>query len=456
MAWYDYDETLVGVPPGQQPIRAVDAAVAVTHVDTGAVLAVRQGGADVSTVVTADGRATFQTTEPVCRVTALGESRTVMSSQAKIAVFPAGDTSVATLVNNPTSQTGAALSGTYEPLGAVAPVAADASQALLLAQGATYVDTALPLSAQVTFTKVGALFDTTDTGVDFPTIYWPWVLRVDTLIGAPLGAYYMWFSTDHGGVNGKIGLAYADDIAGPWTIHGEVYQDTVSGIETETPSVVWDYAAAEFVMFYHQGPVTGGVAGQVTLYATSPDGITWTRQGIAVDVHSGSDFPGSQHTGYLRPSRVGDRWLGYGLLIGTDSPRYALAYSTNGRDDWEIDSRPLGFGAEWLPSTKQISWNLGSVVLWRGQWVWIGIVNPFVSGGSIADGELCIAPLADDFRSLTGPPVKVLADDTLGWESGNITGSCVLVDQGRLWVIYRSGDGDTLPLTFGAAYAEAI
>ena len=116
MAWFDYDETLVGVPPGQQPIRAVDAAVAVTHVVTGVALPVRQGGADVSEVLTEDGRVTFQAEQMVARITALGRSRVVMSEQAKLAVPAAGqavDANVATLVNDTASQTRAALSGTY-------------------------------------------------------------------------------------------------------------------------------------------------------------------------------------------------------------------------------------------------------------------------------------------------------------------------------------------------------
>ncbi len=71
------------------------------------------------------------------------------------------------------------------------------------------------------------------------SIYWPWLFDA-TVIG--VNKIYLYYSTDHAANHADSGiyLASADDISGPWTQHGRVYRDDVSGEQSETPSVVWD------------------------------------------------------------------------------------------------------------------------------------------------------------------------------------------------------------------------
>ncbi|HGN8938454.1 TPA: hypothetical protein MCA55_005138, partial [Klebsiella pneumoniae] len=67
------------------------------------------------------------------------------------------------------------------------------------------------------------------------SIYWPWLFDA-TVIG--VNKIYLYYSTDHAANHADSGiyLASADDISGPWTQHGRVYRDDVSGEQSETPS----------------------------------------------------------------------------------------------------------------------------------------------------------------------------------------------------------------------------
>ncbi|HGO4341233.1 TPA: hypothetical protein MCA55_005114, partial [Klebsiella pneumoniae] len=60
------------------------------------------------------------------------------------------------------------------------------------------------------------------------SIYWPWLFDA-TVIG--VNKIYLYYSTDHAANHADSGiyLASADDISGPWTQHGRVYRDDVSG-----------------------------------------------------------------------------------------------------------------------------------------------------------------------------------------------------------------------------------
>jgi hypothetical protein len=270
----------------------------------------------------------------------------------------------------------------------------------------------------------------------FDTIYWPWVLRVDQHLSSPLGRYYLWFSTNHAGANGKIGLAYSDSPTGPFTFHAQVYQDATSGTETETPSVVWVPEESLFFLYYQQSAPDGAIASQVTCLATSPDGVTWTRVGIVADVPVLTQWPSPAHTGYFRPFRVGAKWYAYSLLRGGNLANFALWHSYDGRA-WQPDPRPLGNGHEYLDGTERIEWNTGAVVELSGRLWWIGNTSDFTSGGGTKVNRVVAAPLAGDLRSWIGPPVEVI-EPTEAWETTNYNaGGSVLIDD-KVHLYYHS------------------
>ena len=271
-----------------------------------------------------------------------------------------------------------------------------------------------------------------------PSLYWPWVLRVDDKLASPINRYYMWVSTDHAGADGYIGLYTAPTVTGPWTYYGQVFKDETSGNETETPSVVWVPSLSLFYMYYQQVGSTGHLAAQTTNLATSPDGVTWTRVGIALDVRDSTTWPQSTHTGYLRPHLIAGKWVAYSLLAGGDRPRFGISYSADGIT-WQLDPRPLGYGAEYLTDeSERIEWNSTSIIRWRGQLTWVGIISSFASGAGDRTGRWCYAPISQDMRSLAGPP-RQLFGVTQGWESQYMAFGSLLLDGGRLHLFYRSG-----------------
>jgi hypothetical protein len=299
--------------------------------------------------------------------------------------------------------------------------------------------------APIAFTKPsGPLIHAADTSLS--SVYWPWVLRVDDVLGAPLGTYYMWISTNHGGASGRIGLLYANNPLGPWTWYGVVYQDTTSGSETETPSVVWNPSTSLFHMYYQQLGPSGlpSSQSQATLLATSPDGVTWTRIGVVAIVED--DVTVSGHSGYWRPWRVGGKWHAHSLLRGGNQPRFGLWHSPDGLS-WTVDYRPIGYGSEWVAGNKIVAMNSGSVMEIYGRLWWIGQRTDFNSGGTHTGSTYVMAPLASSLRALGGPAVTVIDVDQ-GWESDDMgAGGSVLVDGGLIYLYYTSGS----PLAIGVA-----
>lgn len=299
----------------------------------------------------------------------------------------------------------------------------------IIAQKAGQPDFAKPLAAPIIVADVD----------EMPSLYWPWMIRMDGILETPIDTYYLYISTDHAGVDGYIGLYTAPSPTGPFTYYGQVFKDTHSGNETETPAVVWVPESGLFHMYYQQVASTGHLAAQTTNVATSPDGITWTRIGIAVDVSDTTTWPAPSHTGYFNPLRIGGKWLGIGLLTGETQSRWCLAYSADGIA-WDIDPRPLGFGAEYLADgVERIEWNSSHVINWRGQLYWIGVISSFANGAGYRTGRWCMAPLAPDLRKLTGPPRQII-EETEAWENDYFTfGSVFLDNDGQFYIYYRSG-----------------
>lgn len=277
----------------------------------------------------------------------------------------------------------------------------------------------------------------------FPTILWPSVLNVSEMIANPMDAYYMWYSTDHELSAYGIGLATAPAPTGPWTDYGLVYRDEVQGVETETPSVLW--TGTEFFMYYQQAAAGWN---QSTLLAKSPDGVTWTRFGVVLDVANTTDQPGDGHTGYFTPFYIGGRIVGYSLVGGGDYSRGGMWFSNDG-EVFTRDPRALGYAADFAAQLggRRPSWHHSQVILWQGRLLWIGRVVLPVSGATTADAFLAVAPISDDLRTFTAPPRPLLtASDA--WESADLRAWSLLADGGRLYIYYQMGN------KFGVAFEE--
>ncbi|HBX3488164.1 TPA: hypothetical protein MHW87_21480 [Klebsiella pneumoniae] len=274
------------------------------------------------------------------------------------------------------------------------------------------------------------------------SIYWPWLFDA-TVIG--VNKIYLYYSTDHAANHADSGiyLASADDITGPWTQHGRVYRDDVSGEQSETPSVVWDEKNNRMVMYYQQAGV--GTGQQSTLWATSTDGFNWVRQGIATQMMS-TGQPGDGHTGYFKPFRFAGSMYGYSLYGGTDRGRYAI-WRGSDFGTWTPDPRLIGkmpdkcmnlpqYENGWFPKIF-----VGDVINWNGSPWWIGLVGPSTAGGGSNAHRICAAPLREDLRNLSANVVDITPAEQ-AWENGVIDyfGN-FLTWKGKMYGVYRANTG---------------
>lgn len=102
----------------------------------------------------------------------------------------------------------------------------------------------------------------------------PSLIRVPSWVPNPLGKYYLYFASHHGT---GISLAYADNLAGPWTIfRGDVLKldETSCYSHIASPNVHVDNQNKEFRMYFH-GDLEGHEY-QFTFLAHSVDGLKFT------------------------------------------------------------------------------------------------------------------------------------------------------------------------------------
>jgi hypothetical protein len=271
-----------------------------------------------------------------------------------------------------------------------------------------------------------------------PSIYWPWIIDARAQFGSSaLDEFYMYYSTDHDTGTGGIYLATGPTELGPWSTRGRVYVDTTSGTQSETPTVFPDpTGAVALIMMYQQGGVSGAVGQQTTMYATSNDGVTWTRGGIALDIPTG--WPSDGHTGYARVAQVGNALYCHSLAGGGDYGKFALWSSTDGRK-WWLQPDHLNYGIDQTGDGRLISWNAGNVIDWYGAPWWVGFTSDFTSGTTPKDARLCVAPIAPSLRHLLAPPKYVLYP-AVGTETTNYRAMFSFVSRkGVLIMYYQSG-----------------
>lgn len=314
--------------------------------------------------------------------------------------------------------------------GGTAPVALSSARRRV---GREYPTASKPLAAPI-FSK---------TDQPSPSLYWPFMFDARQ-IGQ--NKVFMYYSTDHATTHAASGiyLSTADTPLGPWTHHGMVFRDDGGGIQCETPSVVWDDANNRMIMFYQlQGG--GGTGDQSTFWATSQDGLTWTRQGIALNMVSANQ-PGSGHTGYFKPFRYADSWYGYSLYGATSKGRYAVWQSVNGFD-WVLDPRLLGKMTDMITHLPQYAdgWFakifVGDVIDWRGRPWWVGLVGPSTAGGGSNGHRICAAPLRSDLRGFASRPVDI-TPAAQAWEAGAIDYFGNMLQWGdKLYAVYRANTG---------------
>ena len=256
--------------------------------------------------------------------------------------------------------------------------------------------------------------------------------------------YLVFYAPDHGTGNQGVCMLRWDGPGTPMTVHGIVYADNIEGKQTETPDVHWVPEQNRYVMFYQQDMIATRDQ-QLTLWATSPDGITWTRQGIAID---GQGLVWVKDTSYAKVSRIGGKWVAHHLIAAGARAVQGISWS----DDlsyWFTDPNPIYWDINYsgmdgaLDSDFKVSWVGTRPFLWGGQYWTLVTATPFGTfGGQFGGLHLTVAPLSDDMRSFAAPPVRTNLTDVLPDEGrlGGGPGNLFLHDDGYLYGLYMSSE----------------
>lgn len=271
----------------------------------------------------------------------------------------------------------------------------------------------------------------------------------------------------------QAGAIYMDAQAGsttPNTVWGTPgaapTPGTINYMQCETPSVVWDEQIGMFRMFYQVGSVNGravfsrpadmtatpalyetfysATGAQSTLSATSPDGITWTKdRNFIIQPIWQSHSPGDGHSGYFLPSRYAGQWSAYHLWGSTNYARFALSRASGvGASEWQTDNRELGpwshiCGLSSTSAAMGLNWNNLHLIEGKDGPIGIGTISEFVSGGSARESALCVVPMSRDLRKpLCKPSITSFVSGALSWESTDLKGVSVMQDGGKTYVYY--------------------
>lgn len=142
-------------------------------------------------------------------------------------------------------------------------------------------------------------------GEDGANINGPSLIRVPDWVEKPLGKYYLYFA-HHGGKH--IRLAYADAMAGPWTIYkGGVLKVTDTKSHVASPDVHVDMEKKEIRMYFHRSE---GKGLQETFVALSRNGLDFTER------------PEVLGSFYFRVFKYGDWYYAFAKNVNIDGTIY--------------------------------------------------------------------------------------------------------------------------------------
>ena len=164
----------------------------------------------------------------------------------------------------------------------------------------------------------------------------PSLIRVPAWVQKPLGKYYLYFAHHQGKF---IRLAYADQLDGPWKIYepGTLHLDKVSLCHDHiaSPDVHIDAVKRQILMYFHC-PAEGtgkDIDIQKTALATSPDGLSFTAQSVALGpayfrvFHWKQSYYAIARAGVVLRSRDGETPFEQGPTLFNEDPNLILRHA---------------------------------------------------------------------------------------------------------------------------------
>lgn len=246
----------------------------------------------------------------------------------------------------------------------------------------------------------------------------PSVIRVPPWLPHPLGRYYCYFAHHQGAF---IRLAYADDVAGPWSVYGPGVLDLRDSFFSEhiaSPDAHVDHERREVRLFYH-GCCVATPPTQVTRAATSRDGVRFQAREEVLGLSYWRGFRWRDHYyGLAMPgtfSRSRDPHTGYaeGPTLFPPTMRHAAVQVVS--DTLRVFWTNVGDAPERI---------LLSTVALTDDWsTWKASAPvPVLEPETAYEGAHL--PLAPSERGVIYTPARQLRDP------------CIFEDEGRVWLFY--------------------
>ncbi len=288
-------------------------------------------------------------------------------------------------------------------------------------------------------------------------LIFPTVINVEAFFPNPLGKYYMYYAPHN--APGGICLAYASSLQGPWieyTGNPVITNQWLPHYDVEhvsSPHVIFVPEESRLFLYYHGD-------NEITHYAISEDGVTFTYGGVAIDY---TMLPGSDVTAYARVYRhtSSDGSFRYVMLFMSlayepgswvSFTSYGLyrAWSNDART-WHIDPDPLVSHCDlkepeyFVCSAWLLSWQEKWYVVFHKDWQ-----DAKTPAGVYTD--LFAIEVDADLQPI-GPQRLFCRRQVFGDESIRVSDPCLLYEDDTLYLFVSVGPrlGQSIGLTTAPA-----
>lgn len=262
-------------------------------------------------------------------------------------------------------------------------------------------------------------------------LYWPQIIDLRAMgiaVGGISMDWAMVYSSDHqGGAGAGCAIAFAPAgvsplLASSWTEYAVIVNVASGGSNPETPRLFYDDNSDKWLLFYSTSAAY--TTGQHTriFSANNIEGpYADTGKHIALPANDVGRYPADGDTTYFNPFRLGDIWVAYSILGGTDYGFNAIWHSNNGLD-WFMDPRPLAWESHLFPD---VATTLGSIgvtagtvaVSYGGVLYGISASSTPASGTTQSPSRRWLGRLRPNLRGWEGAPSEITYT-TQPWMNG--------------------------------------
>ncbi|MHC4885949.1 MAG: hypothetical protein ACYTGH_12780 [Planctomycetota bacterium] len=272
-------------------------------------------------------------------------------------------------------------------------------------------------------------------------VIFPTVVDMAKYLDNPIDRYYMYYAPH--GPPADICLATAPSLTGPWTEHGgnplipRNWPPHYTVSHVSTPHVLWIEEESCFFCFFHGENTT-------TRYASSPDGITWTYEGVSI---STDDLPPSESIGYTRVYRYdsGEDYRYVQILVQYHPTRHGIhiARSRDARS-WTIDPEPIITPRD-VPDSRY-TWTT-CLVEWQGQPFLVFHADHTGPNHEHGDGMVThlYAAAVDPGLMRAERPCRLVDQETFnGMPEARVSDPFILEEEGKLYLFAAAGGCPTI------------